>query len=141
MKMITIITALLLVLGCSSNWSTNPAGQEYETNVSLQLLDDGSWVTPVSDVEPQDPECATHVFGYVQMENPCNSPVSCRIDQEIPCLIPAGGEFTMQASQGYHTLYWYGVSGIYEQSVYVPRCKTAEVAFEQNLARKLNVYQ
>lgn len=140
MKKLLFFVPLLFVLGCS-NWSTNPAGQENETDATLQLTANGDAENSLDDIEPSPLPCETNFTGFVRIENRTNREVTCSLDPDHTFTMGPQGQLTVEVSEGAYEILWRGLDGSYYQYEIVGRCKTLPISYDAHEACKAKIMQ
>lgn len=135
MKSIPFLLMTLLIIGCSSTWSTNSSDQEYEAVEAVQLESYETGEIPVSDIEPGTPLCETEHFGYVELKNSSRHPVRAVIGEDISVVILPNVPNTVQVSMGIREVHWWpNDNSYYSSTVYIPQCKSTANEFDPKQA-------
>lgn len=142
MKAMFVTLSLILVFGCSSNWSTNPSEQSSEATESSATLHDGDLQYRLSDIEPQELPCETNETGILELTNPMNTSIHCYVNFDELIEIPAHSQYSLVIGRGAYIVQWWPTSiSHYDDEVIVTMCETMQLSLNPRRACKNELFR
>jgi hypothetical protein len=137
MKVLLTTLPILIFLGCSNAWSTNPQDADQESAAISSVAETPDLENALDDVEPPDPPCLTNQTGFVSMKNPSGRTVTCQIGSSHTYVLEPNTKCNAELPIGAYVVNWWPNENThYQTSVVVLICERSSLSFNPALACK-----
>lgn len=130
MKALLSMLPLLMLLGCSSDWSTSPNTDAPEA-AAVYTLEEVNITSPLTDIEPPQLPCETNHTGFLALVNPANAPVTFRWGASNSVQLLPRTKTMLEVPMGAQSVQWCpSTHAHYEEFALVPLCETITLTFD-----------